>query len=903
MAENHHDLLGRTIRTERPGFSFAPFASFVVTNASFYNSIGQLARTTAPGQADTLNVYDELGNLILSGLDINGNGALDLAGPDRVTENQPSYWYGDPGLPSRSLGEGWWQVSTSMLYPVDGSAAPTTNSVQYTLLSGLGGSVGAGILSSESVSQDILGNQTVSQTVIDRGDKIVTQTTVYPDSTNAAVSVNFNGLAEYSVSKTGVRTDAGYDALARQVSSQQSSLGGLRTTGSFTHYNVLGQVDWTMDAASNQTSFVYESATGRRVATFDAFTNGIFTAYDSWSRVIATWGATYPVGYTFDTYGRMVAMQTTRNSSLVITNASAYSLQPSAFDTTQWLFDQATGLLTNKVYADGKGPVYSYTPQGQLATRTWARLTSDLRPLTSTYSYSLLTGEMTNIVYSDSTPAVSFTFNRLGQQVAINDGTGARNFTYNDFLQLVAETNVFCAIQRSYDSLGRSAGFSLFNPGNPVNPVQTIAYGYSDIGRFSSVTSAVGSVTSVSNYSYLPGSDLLAGWANNASFSVARTYEPNRDLLTSVTNAFGGAPLPSYAYVSDALGRRVSRQDSVGEANSFGYNIRSELVGASMGTNQYGYAYDPIGNRMVATNNAEAFTYAANALNQYTNILEGAAPSAPLYDLDGNLTNYNGWTFTWDAENRLIAAVNGSTVVSNCYDFMSRRVSKTVNGDSRQFVYDGWNLAQEDTAAGTNAYVWGLNLSGSLQGAGGIGGLLCATLNGTQAFYFFDANGNVSDLADVSGNNLAHYEYDPYGNIAQQSGSEASANPFRFSSKYTDDETGLLYYGFRFYNPVLGRWASRDPIEENGGWNIYGFVNNRTEDAFDDLEPLLFAIVRTNILHSWVFHAMCSSQAVTFMLCQRVMTSVQMSMIMQRWCWRCSRAKQRLRPRTWMWKN
>ena len=115
--------------------------------------------------------------------------------------------------------------------------------------------------------------------------------------------------------------------------------------------------------------------------------------------------------------------------------------------------------------------------------------------------------------------------------------------------------------------------------------------------------------------------------------------------------------------------------------------------------------------------------------------------------------------------------------------------------------------------------------------------MLTASFGGAPAsapvFYFYDANGNVSDLADANGNSLAHYEYDPYGNIAQQSGSEASANPFRFSTKYTDDETGLVYYGYRFYSPTLGRWPNRDPIGEAGGRNIYGYVVNAPVNLVD----------------------------------------------------------------------
>jgi len=63
----------------------------------------------------------------------------------------------------------------------------------------------------------------------------------------------------------------------------------------------------------------------------------------------------------------------------------------------------------------------------------------------------------------------------------------------------------------------------------------------------------------------------------------------------------------------------------------------------------------------------------------------------------------------------------------------------------------------------------------------------------------------------------AEYEYDPFGGIIKQTGSAASANPFRFSTKYVDDETGLSYYGYRYYDAEKGRWVSRDPIWERGG--------------------------------------------------------------------------------------
>ena len=65
----------------------------------------------------------------------------------------------------------------------------------------------------------------------------------------------------------------------------------------------------------------------------------------------------------------------------------------------------------------------------------------------------------------------------------------------------------------------------------------------------------------------------------------------------------------------------------------------------------------------------------------------------------------------------------------------------------------------------------------------------------------------------------AQYEYGPFGEVIRSTGTSATSNPFRFSTKYQDDESELLYYGYRFYNAATGRWLSRDPIQERGGRN------------------------------------------------------------------------------------
>ena len=127
-------------------------------------------------------------------------------------------------------------------------------------------------------------------------------------------------------------------------------------------------------------------------------------------------------------------------------------------DTTRWLRDEASGLVTNKVYADGKGPRYTYTPDGKLATRTWAR------GIVTTYSYDD-NGSLTNTVYSDGTPTISLAYNRVGRQIQAIDAAGVTTFAYDDFGAVTNETVVGVAgantIERFYDNFGRDAGYAL----------------------------------------------------------------------------------------------------------------------------------------------------------------------------------------------------------------------------------------------------------------------------------------------------------------------------------------------------------------------------------------------------------------------------------------------------------
>ena len=161
------------------------------------------------------------------------------------------------------------------------------------------------------------------------------------------------------------------------------------------------------------------------------------------------------------------------------------------------------------------------------------------------------------------------------------------------------------------------------------------------------------------------------------------------------------------------------------------------------------------------------------------------------------------------------------------YDYQGRRISKKVDGQTKQYVYDGFNLIAEYTDETlSKAHTWGMDLSGSMQGAGGVGGLLSTTehldanneplVSETRFYSVFDANGNVTEYLDSDGVVQAHYQYDEFGKTLASSGAKKEDFNFRFSTKLLDQESNLYYYGFRSYNPTTGKWLSRDPIGEVG---------------------------------------------------------------------------------------
>ena len=288
--------------------------------------------------------------------------------------------------------------------------------------------------------------------------------------------------------------------------------------------------------------------------------------------------------------------------------------------------------------------------------------------------------------------------------------------------------------------------------------------------------------------------------------------------------AFAGTGLRKSKRGTPLLGRRcVFINDG-----QYSYNVRDEFI---FGQNQT-YAYDDIGvhaptsvSEVGNRTTAEGKAYTANNLNQYTAIDD----FTPQYDADGNQTliktETGVWSVVYNAENRPVRWTQGDTVITMAFDRMGRRVEyqETRAGQVAthfRFVYDNYLCVQRLNADNGNAvrteFVWDPTEPIATRPL-----VMRAKNWGLNLFYTHDGNKNVSEVFYHALQNgiAAHYDYAPFGAVTRTSRATRvtnrdflSENPFRFSSEYHDLTLGLVYYNYRHYNPIIGRWQSLDPL-------------------------------------------------------------------------------------------
>jgi RHS repeat-associated protein len=341
-----------------------------------------------------------------------------------------------------------------------------------------------------------------------------------------------------------------------------------------------------------------------------------------------------------------------------------------------------------------------------------------------------------------------------------------------------------------YDSLGQLTSASGKESGGATRLQEQLTYGYDAAGNLAARTNNnLRQTFAISNIL-----NQLSAVTRNTNLTVAGMTTPT---ATSVTLNGAGATL----YADKTFAK--------------------ELTSVSGGTNTF-------------------TAIASDGLRTDTNVVTVSLPGSVTfqYDANGNLTSDGSRGFEYDDANQLTAVqVTNSWRSEFKYDGLGRRRVRTeklwqngvwVIASETRYIYDHMLVLQERDANNlpTVTYTRGVDLSGGLQRAGGIGGLLARTDFQGTVFYHGDAGGNITAIIDGYRNVVARYHYDPFGNLLGLSGPLASANLYRFSSKEWHANSGLYYYGFRFYEPSLQRWLNRDPIGEGGGCNLYGFVGN-----------------------------------------------------------------------------
>ena len=284
--------------------------------------------------------------------------------------------------------------------------------------------------------------------------------------------------------------------------------------------------------------------------------------------------------------------------------------------------------------------------------------------------------------------------------------------------------------------------------------------------------------TSGTHQDFMPFSITKSG---SPTLQTLRTYEATRDTLAVIANKAGTSVRSGYTYSVNNLGQRgaVTTAFDLGSGvganpgdTTWGYDSLGQVISAAApGTSADRYfEYDYIGNRVqsrtgTATSSGGTLTgyfgaltpsavAGANVLNQYAGITTGGTTIEPVHDNDGNATSWPvsayptaNSTLAWDAENRLVSATVNSVTTTYLYDSQSRRIAKIpATGSPTLYVYDGWNCIAEYTGTTlSKTRTWGLDLSGSMEGAGGVGGLLAVRQGGNDYYPTYDGNGNIRE--------------------------------------------------------------------------------------------------------------------------------------------------------------
>ena len=764
-------------------------------------------------------------------------------------------------------------VTTTYAYAFDATTQPALSGLLtgngITFSSGQGSVVRTIAPSGESTVaiKDGVG-RTVASGTLDNTSALVSETVVqYNDVSQTGpmqtTALNLHGetLASYTTSTgrvvqtvdtLGASTTFTYDSLGNLLSSTDASSVVVNRT--YDHLSrLLTQSD--PNIAGKVTTMTYDNA-GERITSTDAVGVTTTYAYDALGR--KTSDTTPQSG----TQNRVIAYAYDHRGDLTtLTDANGA--------VTTWVYDAARR-NTGKTYANGDTRSMAYDAANRLVTLTDEN--GDV--ITSAYNYL---GNLVTRSYATDSSVDTYAYDAYGRKTSVTKGRYANTLTYAYDLAGRPSSEGYAdgeAVNLVYDQVNRLATLSVSSAARPYS----VAYGYDTRGKLSTIST--GDYTST--YAYRNNGQVT-------SVTAAQVATPQGDVLlenysydlggrlTQIAGTAANGDQAGDVYTLRADDQRLTATEESGQRWNYDYDGLKQLVNAEKTDTSASlvpplnqtYTYDPMGNRQAYTEQGTTIAYTKNNANQYTSVVAtGALPltQSPTYDHNGNMLTNGVSNYTWDVDNQLtsvipVSPVAGSQQVQYTYDWRGRRTAKLsfiytggVWGlvTTSNYKYVGWNLVEEKTvnantaAVTTKNYVWGTDLSGDLKGAGGVGGLLSqrlflpAATSPAVYFYAYDGNGNVRALVQANAaspaasNIVERYAYDGFGReLAGNTPAASSVNTFRFSTKQADAETGMNYYGLRYYDSNNGRWINRDKIKERGGVNLYGMVGNNLLKHFD----------------------------------------------------------------------
>lgn len=421
------------------------------------------------------------------------------------------------------------------------------------------------------------------------------------------------------------------------------------------------------------------------------------------------------------------------------------------------------GQMIQRLDAANRATTYQYDAAGN-PTRV-----TDRKGQATTISYDAL-NRPTEVRTADGRTTTT-DYDLAGNVAAIRDSqSGDLLFAYDTLDRVTRVVSDQGSVEYEYDALGRRTKRTI-NGGDPT------LYSYDQASRLTQIDYRGRSTT----YSYDLAGRLTSKTLPNGMKQRYTFDDADRALEVRIERADGSA-LDTVGYTYDAAGRRTRRDATVA-------GIAETPIDAT---------YDQ-SNRLISLSiNGQSHTVA--------------------YDMNGNLTTKiaaNGTltSYAWDARNRLIGITAPNLTASFRYDALGRRIEKTVNGDSVQYLYDGQQAIAE---------IRGSAISATLLTGLAIDEAIARYTDQGERTLLTDALGSVLVSVKEDGSVATAYGYSPYGETQVMGTEEGNATQY---TGRENDGTGLFYYRARYYDAVLKQWPSEDPIGIAGGANIYTYVN------------------------------------------------------------------------------